>query len=164
MWSCFDWISNFVLRYLTSYSIHADKAYSGTLFSASDVSCFDRDCVLPRRHPMNRQRLRAYRLARFIIFRGRVIVLVHLCPDGIHRDGERYSASHSGGWWKVYTVNERLNHAAIQINLFLLFNDVGNVSLPSWFFMDRVRKAFEHPLLILNRRRCVYPFVMLLPS
>ena len=51
----------------------------------------------PRRRPMVRQRRRAYRLTRFIIFRGRVIVLVHLCPDGIHRDGERYSASHSGG-------------------------------------------------------------------
>ena len=25
------------------------------------------------------------------------MVLVHLCPDGIHRDGERYSASNSGG-------------------------------------------------------------------
>ena len=59
-------------------------------------------------------------------------------------------------------VNDRLNHAAIQINLFLLFNDVNNVS--SWFFMDRVRKAFEHPLLILNRRRCVYPFLVLFPS
>ena len=74
-----------------------DVIISGTLFSTSDVSCFDRDCVLPRQHHMNRPRLRAYRLARFIIFRGRVIVLEHLCPDWIHRDGERYSASHSGG-------------------------------------------------------------------
>ena len=141
------------------------KWCSRSLFSARDVDSFGRDCVFPRLRPMIRHRLCAYRLARFFIFRGRVVVLVHLCPGWIHSDGERWWASHSGGSLVESIYVERLEKTTQLFRLFclfLLFNDVYNI--PSRFLMDRVRKAFEHPLLILNRRRCVYPFQMLRPS